>query len=113
MTTNTVDIKSVIAEWICEAAADGHSDAYDAKRSNTRYEWYQQMELLVDGDVSYVTCRDIGTGGIGVSTRSKLSEYSNVMIRRDSRDPWIPCKVAHCTQSIGKSSVGLQLDFIL
>ncbi len=111
MTTQSADLKAVVAEWISEAAATGHSDAYDAKRANKRYEWYQQMELLIDGETSYVTCRDIGTGGIGVGLRSKISERSNVSIRRDSRDPWIPCRVAHCTQSIGKSSVGLQLDF--
>ncbi|GJM24152.1 MAG: hypothetical protein DHS20C16_05670 [Phycisphaerae bacterium] len=108
----SVDPKSVVAEWINEAAVIGQSDAYDAKRSNKRFEWYQQMEMLVDGETTYINCRDIGTGGIGVSTRIKLREHSSVMIRRDSRDPWIPCRVAHCTQSIGKSSVGLQLDFV-
>lgn len=108
----SVDLISVVAEWINEAALIGQSDAYDAKRANKRFEWHQQMEMLVDGATSYITCRDIGTGGIGVSTRIKLHEHSTVMIRRDSRDPWIPCRVAHCTQSIGKNSVGLQLDFV-
>lgn len=111
MKTKTVDPKAVVAEWIEEAAADGRNDAYDAKRANTRFEWHQPMEMLVDGEMIYINCRDIGMGGIGVTIRRRLDERSNVMIRRDSRDPWIPCKVAHCTQVIGKSIVGLQLDF--
>lgn len=112
MATQSVDPKSVVAEWIKEAAVIGHSDVYEAKRTNKRFEWHQQMELLVDGETQYVSCRDIGTGGIGISTRARLKEHSTVMIRRDSRDPWIPCRVAHCTQSIGKNAVGLQLDFV-
>jgi len=112
MTTQSVDPKSVVAEWIKEAAIIGQSDVYEAKRTNKRFEWQQQMELLVDGEMTYVNCRDIGTGGIGITTRARLKEHGTVMIRRDSRDPWIPCRVAHCTQSIGKNSVGLQLDFV-
>ncbi|MEZ6086351.1 MAG: hypothetical protein R3E58_20905 [Phycisphaerae bacterium] len=63
MATQSVDPKSVVVEWIKEAAIIGHSDVYDAKRTNKRFEWHQQMELLVDGETQYVSCRDIGTGG--------------------------------------------------
>ncbi len=111
METQSIDPKVVVAEWIEEAALGGSGDVYDAKRANMRYNWYQQMEMLVDGETVYIQCRDIGTGGIGVSVRKRLEEHSDVKIRRDSRDPWIPCKVAHCTQAISKSIIGLQLDF--
>ena len=106
--TEAIDI---VRQWVREAQLVGDGDCFAGKRGQPRYPWQRPMELLIGGEVLYVQSRDISIDGLGLFCRRNLPQHDIVQIRRDENDPWVPARVAHVTQTVGGSKVGLDLDF--
>ena len=108
---DTMSPRQVVDGWIEDAASQGEFDTYNAKRNQARCSWHQPMELLIDNEIVYVQCRDISNTGVGLVTKRNLNMDQTVHVRRDERDPWIQCRVAHVTRSVGAFRIGTELAF--
>ncbi len=108
---NTSEVREVVANWLQEAKLFGEPSSHDIKRSRRRYAWHRPMELRAGKRICYVYSRDISEDGIGVVCRNRLGETTRVELRRDENDPWVPARVAHCTQTVGAYKVGIELSF--
>lgn len=108
---STSEVREVVANWLQEAKMFGEVDTRDIKRSRRRYSWRRPMELRAGKRMHYIYSRDISEDGIGVVCRSRLGEATQVELRRDENDPWVPARVAHCTQTVGAYKVGIELAF--
>jgi len=111
--TDEISARQAIINWLEEAKFFGVYDPHVIKRTQVRFEWTRPMEMMVDGKMHYIYSRDINEEGIGLTCRERLHDHSRVHIRRDSNDPWVPARVAHCTQTVGAFKIGIQLVFDL
>jgi hypothetical protein len=103
--------REIVREWLETAEQSGQLDSYEAKRGETRCSWPQPLELLVDGEVVYVQARDVSEGGIGLVAKRDLHLDQHVQVRRGPSEPWVKCRVAHVTRTIGAFKVGVELTF--
>jgi len=108
---NTLSPREVVDRWIEDAEGIGEVDTYEAKRQQARCSWQQPMELLVDNEIVYVQCRDICPSGVGLVGKRNLNLDQIVHVRRDESDPWVRCRVAHVTRTIGAFRIGIELAF--
>lgn len=108
---NTADPSTIIQQWLEEARASGEADAYDAKRAQRRYAWYQPLELKVGDRIYYINSRDINEEAVGVTCRHELRVGDIVYLRRDASEPWVRSRVKHVTQTVGSYKAGIQLFF--
>jgi hypothetical protein len=107
----TPDVREIVENWLEEARLFGEPDNHDIKRSCRRYAWHRPMELRAGKRIYYVYSRDISEEGIGLVCRDRLTDATQVELRRDENDPWVPARVAHCTQTVGAYKVGIELTF--
>lgn len=103
--------RETVEEWLAEARSGPRQEPQPTKRTEPRYPWNEPMELMDGEHVHYVHCRDISTRGAAVLCRIALDDAARVYLRRDERDPWIRCRVAHCTPTVGAYRVGVELHF--
>jgi hypothetical protein len=111
MTDHLTDARSTVEAWLSEALANGRDEPKPSKRAELRHPWNEPMELMDGQHVHYVHCRDISATGAGVLCRAQLSTDARVYLRRDERDAWVRCRVAHCTPTVGSFRVGVELHF--
>ncbi|HRX85361.1 MAG TPA: PilZ domain-containing protein [Phycisphaerae bacterium] len=109
--SDTLSPRQVVQQWLDSAMREGQLDAYEAKRSAARCSWQYPLELLVGDELVYVQCRDICAGGIGLVCKRNLTPDEPVYIRRSENEPWVKCRVAHVTRSIGAFKIGVELTF--
>jgi hypothetical protein len=71
------------------------------------------MELLVDEHIHYVYSRDISEAGIGLLCKFRMVAGDVAYVRGEEGEPWIRCRVAHATPTVGAFKVGAELVFDL
>lgn len=111
MIEDVTESQRTVAEWLACAKSTQRAEPQPSKRSEVRYPWNMPMEMLASEHVHYVHCRDISSRGIGLICRIALCVDQRVYLRRDEQDPWVPCRVAHCTETVGANRVGVELHF--
>jgi hypothetical protein len=67
------------------------------------------LELRVDSEILHAGGCDISSDGVGVLCRRKFTAGQVVALRRDPDEPWVPMRVAHCTQTVGGYRSGLRM----
>ncbi len=110
-TNDTCDPRPVVQSWLHAAQAEGRVESEPTKRGAFRYLWNQPLELLAGERIHYVHTRDLCDQGIGLVCRPELTEGDTVYVRRNENDPWIRCRVAHVTPTIGAFRTGVELLF--
>ena len=108
-------LRAIIASWVQQARGSGDTDVYPGKREKLRCTWAVPFEVMVVGSggsqrTFYATGRDISEQGLGMFTREQLERGSVVRIRlaeEGQKGPWVPARVAHCTQTVGGYRTGL------
>lgn len=108
---DTLSPRQTVQHWLDSALREGQLDAYEAKRSAARCTWPHPLELRIGEEILYVQCRDICEGGVGLVCKRNLKHDQSVYIRRSDAEPWVKCRVAHVTGSIGSFKVGVELSF--
>jgi len=108
---DTASPRQVVQHWLDTAVRDGHIDSYEAKRTAARCSWHQPMELRIGDETTYVQCRDVSPNGVGLVARRNLDLDQQVFIRQGDHEPWVKCRVAHVTRSVGAYKVGVELAF--
>jgi len=103
--------RDIVRQWLETAEQGGQLDSYEAKRGEVRCSWPQPLELLVDGEVVYVQARDVSEKGIGLVAKRDLQLDESVQVRRGPSEPWVKCRVAHVTRTIGAFKIGVELSF--
>ncbi|HRX84980.1 MAG TPA: PilZ domain-containing protein [Phycisphaerae bacterium] len=111
MIDDCADMRFTVDGWLAEARSFPRAEPEPTKRAEMRYPWNVPMELMDGQHVHYVHCRDISAQGAGVLCRMLLPDNARVYLRRDERDPWVRCRVAHCTPTVGSYRVGIELLF--
>lgn len=109
--STTLSPQETVRSWLESAEEGGQLDSYEAKRGQVRCSWPQPLEMLIDGELVYVQSRDICEGGIGLVAKRELSLDQKVQVRRGPSEPWVNCRVAHVTRTIGAFKVGVELAF--
>jgi hypothetical protein len=113
-TIDMARVRETVQSWIDMAVQAGsEQDTYNSRRGNLRTDWYYPLELLVGDKVYYANARDISETGIGLVCRQSLDVETDIFVRRDENDPWVPCRVRHVTETIGASKVGVEVSFEL
>jgi hypothetical protein len=110
---NVDEARSVIAKWLSDAQSAGASDVYESKRHHMRFTWDRPLELMAHEQLHYVYSRDISDAGIGLLCKFHLDAGEVVYVRSSEEDPWVRCRVAHATPTIGAYKVGVELIFDL
>jgi hypothetical protein len=110
---DTLTPRQVIQNWLDAATCNGQLDNYEAKRQEARCSWQQPLELRIGDEIAYVQCRDICAGGIGLVAKRPLRLDQEVFVRSGEDEPWIKCRVAHVTRTVGAFKVGVELTFDL
>jgi hypothetical protein len=107
----TTTARRIIDAWVSEAREDGKSDVYGSKRKVARYTWDRPLEMLVGEQINYVYARDISSNGLGLVCKFRPRPQEVVHIRSSDAEPWIRCRVAHVTQTVGAYKIGVELRF--
>jgi len=115
MLEHPADAGDTVAAWLQEAEANSGDDSrhepQPSKRADVRFAWNTAMELMDGEHVHYVHCRDISRSGMGILCRTPFEPGDRVYLRRDERESWVPCRVAHCTATVGTYRMGMELHF--
>ena len=105
------EARQIVETWLEDARDMGQEEVRPSKRGDRRFLWNQTMELLIDQKVHYVQGRDVCERGVGLVCRVDFPIDGSVHLRRDEQDPWVRCRVAHVTPTIGAYRTGVELLF--
>lgn len=73
--------------------------------------WERAIQLRHKDKVCPASIRDVSPSGIGLTCRLRLKQGDAVFLRELESDPWISCRVAHCTATIGTFKIGVAPTF--
>jgi hypothetical protein len=115
MIDDLTQARETVDAWLDDAlAASGAqpiAEPQPSKRAEVRYPWSVPMELMDGVRTHYIQCRDISRSGVGTLCRTLFEVDGRVYLRRDEHETWVPCRVAHCTATVGNFRVGVELRF--
>lgn len=81
------------------------------RRSDSRIEIREAIEVEYNGDVLFGHTVNISSTGLCIFLRQTLEPRTEIKIRlTDHGSEWEPCRVTHCTQSLGGFKVGVHCD---